>query len=544
MSAITVSELEFAHPGGDSLFFDVTFSVAPGEHAAVVGTNGSGKSTLLQVLAGELEADEGVWALGGEVLYMPQDVGMRPGVSVREMLTDLAPPALRAAGRRLLATEVAAAEGRPGDAMDLASAISDWSDLGGYDLEQRWDAAADRTVRSSIGDLGDRPAAHLSGGERKRLVLDVLLRSDATILLLDEPDNYLDVPARMQLETDLATSRKTILMVSHDRTVLSRAATKIVTLEGSSCWTHNGSYATYADAREHRQEALGDELQRWKDEERRLYRHMKIMKQRASLNPKNASKANAAESRWERFVKVGPPPEPVKDQRPQVSFRGADSPRRVVKLVDVGIDLLFEPFSDEIHFGERIGLVGSNGTGKTHLLDVLERPDAPHTGSVQFGPRTSVGRFTQVNSRPDFAGRTPLDIVVDRLTEVERSMKALARYGLVGAANREYETLSGGQRARLEILCLDLEGHNVLLLDEPTDNLDVESSSALEDALDRFVGTVVAVSHDRAFLARMSRFLLIADDGAVFDLPDYETALAALTDPDGIYDLTLAKLLS
>jgi ATPase subunit of ABC transporter with duplicated ATPase domains len=114
----------------------------------------------------------------------------------------------------------------------------------------------------------------------------------------------------------------------------------------------------------------------------------------------------------------------------------------------------------------------------------------------------------------------------------------------VGAARREFESLSGGQKARLEILCLDVEGHNVLLLDEPTDNLDVESAEALERALDGFEGTVVAVSHDRAFLARMSRFLLIADDGAVFALPDYDVAITALAQPDDIYEVALAKPLS
>jgi ATPase subunit of ABC transporter with duplicated ATPase domains len=123
-------------------------------------------------------------------------------------------------------------------------------------------------------------------------------------------------------------------------------------------------------------------------------------------------------------------------------------------------------------------------------------------------------------------------------------MKALARYGLVEAARREFESLSGGQKARLEILCLDLEGHNVLLLDEPTDNLDVDSAAALERALDGFEGTVVAVSHDRAFLARMSRFLLIADDGGVFELPDYEVAIEALSRPDDIYEIPLARPLS
>jgi ATPase subunit of ABC transporter with duplicated ATPase domains len=545
MSSIVVSELEFAHPGGEPLFFDVGFTIGPGEHAAVVGSNGAGKSTLLRVLARELPADAGTWALGGTALYMPQDVGMAaPGASVREMLVDAAPPDLRAAGTRLVTGERAVAAGDDGAGMALAAAIADWGDLGGYELEQRWDAAAHQVVRSSIGDLGERRASALSGGERKQLVLAVLFASDADILLLDEPDNYLDIPARAWLERELNACRKTVLMVSHDRTMLADVTTKIVTLEGAGAWVHGGSYATYASARERRQETLGDDLKRWNDEERRLFRHVKIMKQRAAVNFKNASKANAAESRWKRFVALGPPPAPAPEQRISVRLRGADSARRVVRVADLAIDGLFEPFSGDVYFGERIGLIGSNGTGKTHLLDALADPATADRGTVTFGPRTSVGRFTQVSDRPDFHGRTLLAIVAERVGEEERSMKSLARYGLVGAARREFESLSGGQKARLEILCLELEGHNVLLLDEPTDNLDVESAEALEAALDRFEGTVLAVSHDRAFLGRLTRFLLIADDGAVFELPDYEAAMVALARPDDVYDIPLAKPLS
>jgi len=399
-------------------------------------------------------------------------------------------------------------------------------------------------VKTPIDDVSRRLVSELSGGERKRLVLDLLLTSGADVLLLDEPDNYLDIPTRAWLEDQIRACKSTILMVSHDRTLLERVATKIVVIEGSGCWVHGGSYATFPEARAKRQELLGDELKRWNDEERRLFQHMKIMKQRAAQNFKNATKANAAETRWEKFVAAGPPPPPVPDQQIRVRLRGGDAARRVAVLDDVSIGDLFLPFSDEVHHGERIGLIGPNGTGKSHLLRALAGESVPDHGTVSYGPRTSVGTFTQINDRPDFIGRQCIDIVRQRVFDDEKAMKALARYGLRTNARQEFQTLSGGQKARLEILCLEIEGHNVLLLDEPTDNLDIESSEALETALDGFEGTVIAVSHDRTFLTQFDRFVMITDDGEVFGLPDFDLAMTALAAPETVGSLRLAKALT
>ena len=544
MSSIVVSELEYAPPGADSLFFDVGFGVAPGEHAAIVGANGVGKSTILRILSGQLQADEGEFALGGTVLTMTQDVGMsRPTDTLRDMLIEVAPPALRDAGRAMVAAERAMYDGSD-DGMLYAETLTHWGDLGGYELETQWAAAARRSVKTPVEDFHTRLVSELSGGERKRLVLDLLLNSNADILLLDEPDNYLDIPTRLWLEEQIKACKTTILMVSHDRTLLERVATKIIVIEGSGAWVHGGSYATFPEARSRRQELLGDALKRWTDEERRLFQHMKIMKQRAAQNFKNATKANAAETRWEKFVAIGPPPPPVPDQNIYVNLRGADSARRVVQMIDVSVNDLFLPFGDEVHYGERVGLIGPNGTGKSHLLRALAGTIDHFDGTINFGPRTSIGTFTQINDRPDFLGRQCFEIVRDRVFDDEKSMKALARYGLANNAKQDFNTLSGGQKARLEILCLELEGHNVLLLDEPTDNLDIESSEALERALDGFQGTVIAVSHDRTFLAKLDRFVMINDDGAVYSLPDYDLAMAALSDPAAAGKLRLAKSLT
>ncbi len=546
MGHVVVSHLAYSHPGGDRLFSDVSFRLSPGDHVGLVGANGVGKSTLLRILAGELSPEEGEASLGGVIGYMAQDVGaVDDARTVRRLLLSLAPLALQRAGEAVLEGEAQLAAGDDAAGMRLGTAIADWSALGGYELEGQWDAACRRIVRAGFDELADRPSVTLSGGERKRLVLDVLFASDADVLLLDEPDNFLDVPAKLALERQIAASKKTVLMISHDREVLTGAVRSILTLEGSGAWLHGGPYSSYPRAREERQRRLGDAVKRWRDEERRLFRLMKTFKERAKYSSDWAKKADAAETRWLRFRAGGPPPAPVIDESIVVRMRGGDSARRVLDLRALGIDDLVSPFSDEIHFGERVGLLGPNGSGKTQLMRVLAGEREPDSGELVIGPRVSSGFFTQFQRRDDLADQIVIDAVLERVRGggVQAAMGALARYGLAEAARRSYDLLSGGQKARLEVLVLELEGHNLLLLDEPTDNLDIESSEALEKALEGFQGTVVSVSHDRAFLRTMNRYLMLLHDGAVLSLPSYDTALEALVDPDRAGEVRLAKVL-
>jgi ATPase subunit of ABC transporter with duplicated ATPase domains len=545
MGHVAVSGLAYAHPGGELLFSDVSFRVSDGRHVGLVGANGVGKSTLFRVLSGALSADEGDASVGGVVGYMAQDIGVADERrTVRELLLSLAPLALRLAGQRMLRHEAELAAGDAEAGIKLGSAIADWSALGGYELEGQWDAACRRIVRVAFDELADRRAVTLSGGERKQLVLDVLFRSDADVLLLDEPDNFLDVPAKLALERQIRGSKKTVLMISHDREVLSGAVDSILTLEGNGAWMHGDAYPTYPRAREERQRRLGDAVKRWRDEERRLFALMKTFKERAKYSSDWAKKADAAETRWRRFRDTGPPPAPVNDVPIVVRMRGGDSARRVLDLRSLGLADLVSPFSDEIHFGERVGVLGPNGSGKSELMRVLAGEREADQGELVVGPRVSTGFFTQLQTRRDLAGRVVIDVVLDRVRSgggVQAAMGALARYGLAEAARRSYDVLSGGEKARLEVLVLELEGHNLLLLDEPTDNLDIESSDALERALSTFEGTVVAVSHDRAFLRTMDRFLMVLHDGTVLSLPSYESALEALIDPAHAADVRLAK---
>jgi ATPase subunit of ABC transporter with duplicated ATPase domains len=272
---------------------------------------------------------------------------------------------------------------------------------------------------------------------------------------------------------------------------------------------------------------------------------MKTFKERAKYSSDWTSKANAAETRWRRFSEAGPPPAPVLDSSIVVRIRGGDSARRVLDLRSIAIDGLIAPFSDEVHFGERVGVIGPNGSGKTQLLRVLAGKRVADSGELVVGPRVSTGFFTQLQRRADLRGHVVIDVVLDRVrgAGMQAAMAALARYGLADAARRSFDVLSGGEKARLEILVLELEGHNLLILDEPTDNLDIDSSEALEHALTSFEGTVVAVSHDRSFLRTMGRYLMVLHDGTVLSLPSYDAALEALIDPDRACEVRLAKVL-
>jgi ATPase subunit of ABC transporter with duplicated ATPase domains len=542
MGHLDVQHVTYSLPDGRILLLDVSFRVGEGAITALIGANGAGKSTLMRMIAGDEQPHEGSIARTGGLGVMRQFVGHMTDGTVRDLLLTVAPPAIAQTAARIDATELAMMEDdSEKNQMAYAQAIADWADVGGYDIEVLWDVCTMAAIQLPFDQAQNRSAGSLSGGEQKRLVLEALLRGPEEVLLLDEPDNYLDVPGKKWLEDQLNETKKAVLYVSHDRELLANTAKQIVTLElghaGNSVWIHGEGFATHSQARKDRFARLEELRRRWDEEHQKIKDLVQMLKVKAKFNDGLASRYQAAQTRLKKFEEIGPPQEIPIEQNVKMRLKGGRTGKRAVVCEQLSLTGLVEPFDLEIWFGERVGILGANGSGKSHFLrllaaggtepelehlpisDVTIDPVA-HTGVAKLGARIRPGWFAQTHHHPELMGKTLIEIL-HRGDEhrsgmqQEQSARALDRYGLAGASEQKFESLSGGQQARFQILLLELSGATLLLLDEPTDNLDLESAEALERALDAFEGTVLAVTHDRWFSRTMDRFVVFGGDSTV-----------------------------
>jgi ATPase subunit of ABC transporter with duplicated ATPase domains len=544
---VDVAGIRYELPDGRVLLDDVSFRVGEGAKVALVGANGAGKTTLLRIVTGELVPHEGAVTRSGGLGVMRQMVG-RDSTTVRELLLSVSPDRVRAAAADVERWELALMDtDDERTQMKYAEALSEWGDAGGYDLEVAWDVCCTAALGVPYERVKYRDLSTLSGGEQKRLVLEFLLAGPDEVLLLDEPDNFLDVPGKLWLEQRIRESVKTILFISHDRELLNNTATRVVTVElgaaGNSVWTHPGGFASYHDARRDRFARFEELRRRWDEEHAKLKALVLRYKIKAEYNDGLASQYRAAQTRLRKFEEKGPPTGQPREQQVSMRLTGGRTGKRAVVCEQLELVGLMQPFDLEVWYGERVAVLGSNGSGKSHFLrllaiggsdpDVEHRPVASgetaeaitpvdHRGRARLGARVRPGWFVQTHAHPELVGRTLLEILHrgdDHRAGMprEQASRVLDRYELAHAAEQRFESLSGGQQARFQILMLELSGATLLLLDEPTDNLDVESAEALEDGLEAFAGTVLAVTHDRWFARGFDRFVVFGADGSVYE---------------------------
>ncbi|MFD8640161.1 ABC-F family ATP-binding cassette domain-containing protein, partial [Streptomyces zaomyceticus] len=523
MGHVEAAHLEYYLPDGRVLLGDASFRVGEGAVVALVGANGAGKTTLLRLISGELQPHGGSVTVTGGLGVMPQFVGsVRDESTVRDLLVSVAQPRIREAAKAVDAAEhlIMTVDDEAAQ-MRYAQALSDWAEVQGYEAETLWDICTMAALGMPYEKAQFREVRTLSGGEQKRLVLESLLRGSDEVLLLDEPDNYLDVPGKRWLEERLRETRKTVLFISHDRELLSRGAQKIVAVEpgpaGSDVWVHGGGFDTFHEARRDRFARFEELKRRWDEKHAQLKKLVVNLRQAASVSHDMASRYAAAQTRLRKFEEAGPPPEPPREQDIKMRLRGGRTGVRAVTCENLELTGLMKPFSLEIFYGERVGVLGSNGSGKSHFLRLLAGdPTVAHTGAWKLGARVVPGHFAQTHAHPELTGRPLVDILwTEHAKDRGGAMSMLRRYELERQGDQPFDKLSGGQQARFQILLMELAGTTALLLDEPTDNLDLESAEALQDGLEAYDGTVLAVTHDRWFAKSFDRFLVFGSDGVV-----------------------------
>ncbi|MGA7269654.1 MAG: ABC-F family ATP-binding cassette domain-containing protein [Acidimicrobiia bacterium] len=494
--------------GPVTLMDGVSFSVQPGDKVGLVGRNGAGKSTLIKTLVGYLPASSGSVVRSGNLGYFSQE--SEPPDLERSDLTALerilAARQIGAMLRRMEDTrrkiERLEGEARDGAIRRFARLHDEFEAKGGFVAE-----AEAKRVAASLGitsaDL-DQPIATMSGGQRRRVELARILFAETDVLLLDEPTNHLDLDAKAWLIDYLSAYRGGLLLVSHDLPLLDEAITSVLALEGGEIEAYRGNYSHYLSERERRRRQKERERRRQDDEIARLESNIRRFK---GSSQKMARVARSMESRVERMrrelVEVQRRGKTVSVAFPQPEPSGQTPISAHGLAKSYGDNLVFVDVDVDTNRGERILILGLNGAGKTTLLRILAGIESPDLGSVELGHKTTVGYYAQEHEQI-VAGRSVLDHlrqVSDQPDQVLRTV--LGHFLLADRIDQDAATLSGGEKTKLALAMLVMSRPNVLLLDEPTNNLDPQAKEALLWALGQYQGTIVLVSHDTDFVARL-----------------------------------------
>jgi ATP-binding cassette subfamily F protein 3 len=519
--------------GGNSVFDDINLELLEGERIGLVGENGCGKSTLFKLLAALESPTEGTIARKRNMTlgYMAQEIATSQYEKtvfevVEEVSSEFAAlvSKIHTLEARMAAPEIA----DDPDAMTVVleaygKAQERFEAMGGYMVEHKT-----KSVLTGLGigaEQYHQTIGSLSGGEKKIVNLARILVQTPDLLLLDEPDNHLDMQAKDWLEQYIRDYPGTVLIISHDRHLLDHTINKIFQLEDGAIDIYHGNYSYYVEERQRRLLQRYEYYMNQKDEIKRLEASLVQLREWARLNDKFARRMHSMEKRIER-IKEELAARPVLERNKiKVNLDSERSGKKVLEVKGLSKTLgdrqLFAPFDLTILYGERVGIVGANGSGKTTLLKTLLAVLPPDTGTVKIGASVIVGYYAQEQETLPFDS-TPLDFVrrLKRITESQ----AIAVLRRLLFSYRDMHTtigsLSGGEKSRLQIARLMLTEANFLLLDEPTNNLDIPSVEVLEAALEQFEGTLLTVSHDRYFLDKIAtKIIAIGDDQHVRTYP-------------------------
>ncbi len=511
--------------GATHIFDDLSWEIQHGQKLGLIGANGAGKSSLFKLITGEYPPEQGgslTFARGVTVGYLAQTPELDLTQTALESALDgnprvaLVRDELLRVEESLGDPEIYGNERRLGRAVDKQQhLIEEYDALGGDTYPMRVEEML-LGLGLPLGDLS-KPLSTLSGGQKKLVGLARLLLLHPDVLLLDEPDNHLDLPGKVYLEKLIRDYDGTVVIVSHDRYLLDAVVTHIAELEDGKMTVFEGDYSSYSLDKEHR---LARQAELFKVQQREVGRMEEAIKRFAIWakvydNEKFAIKAKSMQKRLDKMDKID---KPITDRRKmELKLRGYRGSNKVLELDGVkkafGAHRVFDGLNETIWHGERVGLIGPNGAGKSVLIRMILGEEIPDVGEIKLGPSVTVGYYAQEHETLDFE-QTLLDVVrfTGNMSEA-KAMSLLSKYLFTyEQAQGLVKNLSGGERSRLQLALVVLSGANFLLLDEPTNNLDIAAAQVLEAALEDFEGTVLIISHDRYFLDQtVERLLEIKD---------------------------------
>ena len=535
MIDISVSNLVKEFEVGKKILDGLTFQVDAGERVGLLGPNGCGKTTLLRILTGVMDYDEGEVVIApGKRLGLISQIPVYPaGYTVEDVLdTAFAPLRQMEEEMASLAAKMAAGESDPALLARYDKLTAAYQSGGGYETQTNKNKVCNGL--SIPQDMRQRPFDQLSGGEKTRVNLGRLILEDTDILLLDEPTNHLDLRATEWLEEYLEKFKGTVLTVSHDRYFLDQVVDRIVEIKDGRAEFYAGNYSFYAVEKERRYE---EQLRQYEKEQAKIEQLEKAAAQMRvwaySGMDKTFKRVKSMEKRIERMRVTD---RPKKERKMAVrfgerEFRGDEvlSIKHLAKAFDGRT--LFSDVDLEVEGGERIALLGDNGTGKSTLLKIILGEETADAGKVRMGPTVKVGYLPQV-IHFDHPERTLVDtLIYDQDCTASTARNRLAAFKFRGEdVFKPVSALSGGELSRLRLCMLMDAKINLLILDEPTNHLDIQSREWIEEAVEEYEGNLLFVSHDRYFIERFATRIWMLEDGRITDFKgtygEYQAAKA------------------